>query len=91
MARTQTQSLRIAKKQIFDASSNLFHASLFVGSVERSARSLLLSLRNALDYGDMYSPQLKACTDDLLAALAKRGRRASTDQYYSREFRETSD
>jgi hypothetical protein len=91
--RTAAQSRKIALKQLRDASSNLFNSAPDERfSVERQARSLIFSIRNAIEYGDAYSPQLRATADGLLQALAKRGRRLTPlDAEYKSTFRPDTD
>ena len=74
----QDKSLRLAIKQIRNAAGNLHDASLDYASPERQARNVLLAVTNALQYGNMYGPQLEAAAAEFAKAVARRGNRAST-------------
>ena len=68
-AKTTTSSLRKALLQMDNAASNLHGANFNLYSPERTAKQVLLSLRNALEHGGMYAPQLKATVTEFLSAL----------------------
>lgn len=68
----QKAKLRLAHTQFRNACSNLHDASYSAKSPEREAKTLILSITHALQFGSLYRPQIEANLQEFLASLQAR-------------------